>query len=328
MRDHSERIGEGSTQSQEQMTDQQLWIEAQRVAERRSDPPPEMRDANSTESSSRRGNEIIEDTRVDPVPLKPEEAARIRLRELAFDHEARDIANYRFTSEGDESAERPIKRERYESLYSSPEDIARIRTTDNIEGGTERLSEEARLETAVLELLKIEWLRPEKWQILDSTQRRIALERAGNALMIAYECPDPPIFPKELTDTQGCVLRGFYEDGATISNPKGDYGIWVNERLLSLDDPRKALETYIHEYRHAYQHQMVAGYEKNFQVSDPEAAAIWRENFRNYEPGPPKGMNSDDPKFERLFNTYENQEVEKDARVFSKDIVGRLYNGL
>jgi len=220
-----------------------------------------------------------------------------------------------------DSVEAPENGRRLEQSALTPDEVAGMRRTREI-------SNETKIGSTVEAFRGIDWLEPEKWRGLDSVERRIALDNAGKELMHVYECPAPPLLPKEFPEYDGRTLLGFYEDGASIRNPEGDYGISLSERLMSYTEPREALEAYCHEFRHAYQHEMAGRYEKpEFQnmVHDLDLAAEWNESFRNYKDGPPEWMDQDDPRYAQLFNQYQNQAVERDARQFSQNIVTQLY---
>ena len=117
---------------------------------------------------------------------------------------------------------------------------------------------------------------------------------------------------------------GVYGDGY-VFNPKtgavegADYRIAMNAQAatndarLFGDDPAVALETYAHEFRHAYQAEQVSRHQKpqfRHLVDDPEAAAEWQHEYI-----------APDTDYE----AYHNQPVEKDARDFAEALVAYLY---
>ncbi|GEM_PF-2352239 len=194
--------------------------------------------------------------------------------------------------------------------------------------GLEKIPENVRMKSAVDSIKDIEGLKPEKWGSLDPTERRVALEHAGKALNNAYDCGEPPVYVKDFPEYKKGVLLGSYEDGADIKHPNGDYDISMNEKLIAEEDPRKALGTYCHEFRHGYQHEMASRYAKpQFEnlVHDKDKAAEWHANIENYQEGPPPEMKPDDPEFKELAKKYEEQIVERDARNFSEMIVKGVY---
>jgi len=82
----------------------------------------------------------------------------------------------------------------------------------------------------------------ERWEQADSEERRRELDRVGRQMLDVWGAPNPPLAPERWEDDR-CL--GQYCDE--------DYRIEVNQRLLERDDPREALEAYLHEYRHASQ---------------------------------------------------------------------------
>jgi len=172
-----------------------------------------------------------------------------------------------------------------------------------------------RLTQAVGELSQVEWLQPEVWKELTPGEKAIALNQAGAIFGNLYEHPEPPLI---VEPNNNPLNLGHYGDGFSYNSETGqvegsDYGIWMNETFdatekLFGDDPALALETYLHEFRHSYQHEQANRYEKpQFQnlVDNAESASLWSENFKNYVP----------PKTD--FDKYQNQIVERDARSFS-----------
>jgi hypothetical protein len=72
----------------------------------------------------------------------------------------------------------------------------------------------------------------------------------------------------------------------------------------------------LHEYRHGYQHEQIARFEKpQFQnlVDNPELAEEWSRNVKAYQ----------NP--EADYDSYYNQPLESDARDFADQITDRLY---
>ncbi len=176
---------------------------------------------------------------------------------------------------------------------------------------------------AVERLRSIEGLREESWRKLDEHGRRAMLNAAGREVAEVLRHPAPPL---HLEDMQSPEYRGSYGDGFR-SGPDGvlegsDYRISMNRQAYTPeegvlgDDPRAALDTYLHEFRHGYQHEQAARFEKpQFQnlVDNPELAEQWSSNFRNYK-SPEVDLES-----------YLNQPVESDARDFANQITSRLF---
>lgn len=221
----------------------------------------------------------------------------------------------------------------------SAEDAARLRIEGEakssdvprrMETESREQAEHGRVTRTVEALRGNDWLQPEHWRGLNEYERRAALVSAGRVLRDSYGCADAPVIPKDFAEYSGGTLLGFYADGASKDSPTGDYELAVNNKLMASDDPRQTLETYLHEFRHAYQHEMAARFDKpQFEglVHDPDLAAEWSRNFRgnNYKEGPPPEMPAEHPDYRRLFEEYENQPVERDAREFAQRLLREIY---
>lgn len=193
-------------------------------------------------------------------------------------------------------------------------DIASM-PSDNLPGWDQSASQ--RLESTSAQLKSIEWLQPENWQGLDNYQKMTALNQAGEALSKNYDVPNPPVLTENWEEHQ----RGAYGDGYKFNQSTGylegaDYGMKMNEKLLG-QDPAAALETYAHEFRHAYQAEQANCHGKpqfqNF-VHNQDAAGKWSDNLKNYLSPDIHG-----------FDAYSNQLVERDARAFAQAVVKRVY---
>jgi hypothetical protein len=86
----------------------------------------------------------------------------------------------------------------------------------------------------------------ECWKEADPIERKYMLEEAGRRLMDEYEAPQPPIHLERFDDRR---LLGQYHDE--------DFRIDLNERLLESNDAHRAVDAYLHEYRHAWQNYEV-----------------------------------------------------------------------
>lgn len=272
---------------------------------------------------------------------------RERSQEILKDQQSLEARDHRQRRDAEQAAVRRMDA-RGESLESrveeqsarrhSAEEAARLRIERGVEcsDSPQRPSEvetldqvEQRRITGAAEVLREnKRLMPEQWSRLNQYDRKAALDSVGKALRDAYECPDPPVLPKDFPEYSGGRLLGYYADGATKEAPQGDYELALNNALMRSDNPRDSLETYLHEFRHAYQHEMASRFDKpQFagNVHDIEQAAEWSRNFRNYKNGPPEKMPADHPDFSKLFKEYENQPVEKDAREFSERLLREMY---
>lgn len=161
-------------------------------------------------------------------------------------------------------------------------------------------SETERLETAADHLSQMEGLQPETWSALPETKREWCLRQVGQRLSEAYECPAPPFIGSQMLEVDGGVLLGAYSDPEYITR--------LNRELLRENDVGKALGTYCHEFRHAYQHEMATRYNSAFRhlCHDETAAARWAEN-----------LDGRYVSFETNPEGYAAQSVEKDARDFA-----------
>ncbi|HPO14825.1 MAG TPA: hypothetical protein PLI09_15395 [Candidatus Hydrogenedentes bacterium] len=202
---------------------------------------------------------------------------------------------------------------RYEAELQSaelPERAVSSSARDNADAIPKLRTEQERQQQLVDALRQNAWLEKDKWQTLSPTERRVALEYAGRSLRDAYQCPDPPLIPEDFPEYDGKMLLGQYKDG--------DYDIEMNEKILDGKDAGEALTTYCHEFRHAYQHEMVQRYDSGtfrHLVHDKDAAAQWSRNLNR------NGYQSPEVDFEK----YRDQPVEEDARKFSEQIVQALY---
>lgn len=178
------------------------------------------------------------------------------------------------------------------------------------------------IERAVQRLREVEGLREENWAHLDEYGRRAVLDAAGREVADVYDHPAPPLHIEDMHDP---ALRGTYGDGFRSGSDGAlegaDYRISMNSEGLHLgegvlgDDPRPALETYLHEYWHSYQHEQITRFEKpQFQnlVDNHELAREWAGNVQDYR----------NPELD--YESYYNQPVESDARDFADQIVTRL----
>jgi len=160
-------------------------------------------------------------------------------------------------------------------------------------------SETQRLESAVEQISKMEQLRPEVWSQLTETQREWSLRHVGERLSHIYECPVPPVIASDLGKNAGIY-----------SAP--EYLARMDHQEFRSNDVYEALDTYCHEFRHAYQHEMADRYKSTFRhlCHDETAAVQWAENFRpgHYVEG----------------DGYRTQPVEKDAWDFASKIVERV----
>ena len=205
---------------------------------------------------------------------------------------------------------------------------------ENIIEGTKEtpeIIERKRINRAVKDIRKIDQMKLGKWKKFDLVEKKVALNLSGKALMKAYDHPNPPLF----TEKAESQALGEYGDGWSYNKTAGsDYGIRMNEegirgtnQKLFGDDPRVALETYAHEFRHSYQCEQAHALDQGLKSDDPIKAKEWSGNLgENYKQAPDAELAKSDP--DRYFSEYEayrNQPVEKDAREFGRRISSELY---
>jgi len=213
--------------------------------------------------------------------------------------------------------------------------------TDKAIKDTPELTERKRLDQATEDIKKNDWMKTEKWKTLSIDEKRIALEHSGKALGKAYDHPEPQLTTKKMGDPnlQGTNGDGYsYRPESAYADRHGiagaDYGIKMNQdgmdpnthKKLFGNDPREAVETYGHEFRHSYQHEQAQRYEKGFKAEDPEKAKEWSENFKDYKQPPDVELAKSDPeKYFKEYDTYRNQPVEKDANDFGRKLSASVY---
>ena len=175
-------------------------------------------------------------------------------------------------------------------------------------GHLTELTETDRLESAADHISQIEQIRPEVWSGLSETDREWRLRQVGGMLSEAYECPTPPFIGSQMAEIEGGVLLGAHSDSEYITR--------MNRELLREDNADEALRTYFHEFRHAYQHEMVDRYNSAFRnlCHDEASAAQWAENLKSGQ----YIRVQDDPE------KYEAQSVEKDARDFAERLSAEM----
>ncbi len=169
-------------------------------------------------------------------------------------------------------------------------------------------------------LERMEGVRYEKWSEL-SEREKLDLLNEIEQTQAKLQCRDP--------------MRIEFENmGNTYHGYQDEYNkrIVLNRNEVLSNDPRfhrLAVETIVHEGRHAYQHYNIDV--RTIHESDAEVAT-WRENYNDpnhgyyrykgqkmYIPGENGGLQETDD-----FRLYEYQPVEIDARVFASDVMSRL----
>jgi hypothetical protein len=137
----------------------------------------------------------------------------------------------------------------------------------------------------------------ERWRGADPNERKYMLEDAGRRLMDEYEAPPPPIYPERFDDDR---LMGQYRDE--------DFRIDMNEDLLENSDPHGAVDTYLHEYRHAWQNYEVQKSHGAMAGENDQAEVRAMESSLDEYVDP----SVDEPR-------YREQLAERDARDFASE---------
>ena len=125
-----------------------------------------------------------------------------------------------------------------------------------------------------------------------------------------YEYPAAPLYGEQLPVDE----RGYYED-AKYRITMNTEGMASGEGFHS-DDPREALATYLHEFRHSYQHEQALRWDGPFRhlVDEGAEADSWSDNFNKNYKSPEDG-----------FDEYCNQPVETDAEAFAEELVKKIF---
>jgi hypothetical protein len=187
-----------------------------------------------------------------------------------------------------------------------------------------QVRDQERLEAAASRINQIDELKQENWSQFDVFRRRLVLDSAGRELMHVYGTPGPPLLLEELPDKQE---RGNYSDDYYRTHINRTAELQSGELLG--DNAQEALKTYIHEWRHSYQHQQVDMSNKpQFRnlVHNPDKAAQWATNFPAYQNPPPEELFHTDPELYRAkYQKYRHQPVEEDAHQFAEELVAKAY---
>lgn len=200
---------------------------------------------------------------------------------------------------------------------------------------TPELLDQRRMNQSAEEIRQMNWMEPDKWKALSNDEKVIALEHSGTSLRDAYNTPEPPLaMCKESADLQGSYGDGYSYDASTGRIDGSDYGIKLNEDAitqrgtrLSGDDPREALTTYGHEFRHSYQSEQAERFDKGLATDNPVRAQEWSENLKNPKAPPDATLAETDPeRYSKEFDAYVNQPVERDARDFGSRLASEVYD--
>ena len=152
------------------------------------------------------------------------------------------------------------------------------------------------------------WARTPVYMRLDALnemERQLASQENRPALPVAVIPPDK----------REPGLQGYFDPKEGKNG-----GIFVDPQLIYNDEPYQAAETYFHEARHAYQHEVAINSKKHPEVSR-EQADQWRTNDEAY-------IGSEDIELEEYqYGHYYGQPMEVDARQAGQDRTEELYAG-
>ena len=195
--------------------------------------------------------------------------------------------------------------------------------------------EQRRLSQAAGDIRKQDQMQPEKWKALSNEDKGRALEHFGKSLGDAYDTPDPPLFrEKDSPNSQGSFGNGEKYDLSTDKMVGNEYGIKMNEEAVTErntnlfgDDPKEAVSTYGHEFRHSYQSEQAERFDKGFKTDDPVKAREWSENFKDYKNPPDNELKETNPeRYSKEFAEYRNQPVERDANGFGSRLASAIFD--
>ena len=188
------------------------------------------------------------------------------------------------------------------------------------------LNEQQKIKQASEEIKKIEGMQPEVWKSLDIIQKKWRLVACGRVLRDVYHSPDPPLY---LEKTKEAGLQGSYGDGDKYYGIKMYEYENISEKLENdFYDPKAALKTFAHEFRHSYQKEQALRYNREFIgcIDNYEKAKEWAENFDNYKEAPENSLfKTNSEKYHKEAQEYKNQPVEKDAQTFAENLVKSVY---
>jgi hypothetical protein len=140
----------------------------------------------------------------------------------------------------------------------------------------------------------IDELKPEVWAKLSIEQKEDVIQQVHEAYAEAYGVQPITFEVDDINSTPGNEGRQGYME------PDGQK-IVLDDDSFNSDDPRKALNTVVHESRHVLQKRATedAGI---FDYVPEETRDTWRENFKNYKSYP-----------KYSYDEYKTQPVEDDA---------------
>lgn len=152
---------------------------------------------------------------------------------------------------------------------------------------------------------KIEGLRPGAWHEANLDERIQTLLECGSAYQEAFG----------LGDMQLEIDPGLEEGEYGFCSDHGDVPlVCIGEWVVQTEHPKDAIETLLHEMRHAYQFQYVA-----------EARAADNQGIVNFDVITTQNWLDAIGEYSQEVATYANSSIEQDADRHAKDLLTRLY---
>jgi hypothetical protein len=181
----------------------------------------------------------------------------------------------------------------------------------------------SRIDQVSDDIAENKWLNPEIWEKKNINDKRWDLEHTGEQLRKIFKHPNPPLFVQE--KSKEGELGHYNPDEWKIRMFAGEKTKFKDK--LFGDDPRVALHTYCHEFRHSYQEEQVLAYKKGFATEEnKEVVGVWAKNWENYIDAPDdKLIEIDYEKYQKEYENYKNQPIEKDANEFADLITKRVF---
>jgi hypothetical protein len=253
--------------------------------------------------------------------------ARLNERDLAEDPEesarARDmtpdqVAEMRLASDGEDGLRNPTGEnedldavnDRLGTDDGSDTKADQRSAADQTDGTRDREIDRA-VENVAERLRGVEALSSDRWRAADSMERQRALRSANAILADSFGEPSSDVvfypengpYAKLLGDKLPVMT-----DGHVDVLPDGEIGnITLDDRFLDptrCSEPREALNTLCHEYRHVYQLDVAARPESPNETANPDYVESKQD-----------------------FDAYKNQPVERDSRTFADAICRAVYRG-
>jgi len=195
--------------------------------------------------------------------------------------------------------------------------------------------EQRKMSQVASDIRKQDQMQPEKWKSLSDEDKGRALKHFGRSLGDAYDTPDPPLFlEKDSPNSQGSFGNGWKYDSTKDEIVGSEYGIKMNKEAITEgntklfgDDPKYAVATFGHEFRHSYQTEQAERFNKGFKTDDPVKAKEWSENFKDPKNPPDNELKETNPeRYSKEFAEYENQPVERDANGFGRRLASAIFD--